>query len=72
MTSGKKPQKPSRDSAWEESRLPGQRSGEGMKDLFDLVLRDIRRRAGLPPKPKSDQPEKPDKPDQPEKPDEKA
>ena len=55
MTSGKKPQKPPRDSAWQESRLPGERSGEGVKDLFNLVLRDIRRKAGLPPKP--DKPE---------------
>jgi hypothetical protein len=44
----------SRDSHWEESRLPGERSGEGVKGLFDLVLRDIRRKAGLPPKPGKD------------------
>lgn len=50
MKSGKKPPT-SRDSKWEESRLPGERSGEGVKDLFQLVLRDIRRKAGLPPKP---------------------
>lgn len=50
MDSGKKP-KPAKDSTWQESRLPGQRSGEGVKDLFNLVLRDIRRKAGLPPKP---------------------
>jgi hypothetical protein len=57
MTPGKKPDKPPRNDAWEESRLPGQRSGEGVKDLFDLLLRDIRRRAGLAPKPKPGQPE---------------
>ena len=51
MDSGKKrkPQ-PDDDSKWQESRLPGQRSGEGLKDLFELLLRDIRRKAGLPPK----------------------
>lgn len=53
MHSGKKPEPkpdPAKDSAWQESRLPGERSGEGSKDLFNLVLRDIRRKAGLPPK----------------------
>ena len=51
MDSGNK-RKPPRDddSKWQESRLPGQRSGEGLKDLFELLLRDIRRKAGLPPK----------------------
>jgi hypothetical protein len=32
-----------------ESLLPGERSGEGSKDLFKHIQRDIRRRAGLPP-----------------------
>jgi hypothetical protein len=54
MKSGKKPDPPQRDSAWQESRLPGERSGEGVKDLFKLLQRDIRRKAGLPPKPKPD------------------
>ena len=52
-----KPEEPSKqDSKWQESRLPGQRSGEGMKDLFELLMRDIRRRAGLPPKSKDEDP----------------
>ncbi|MBC5783807.1 hypothetical protein H8N03_12695 [Ramlibacter sp. USB13] len=57
MTDGRKP-KPPRDSKWEESRLPGERSGEGLKDLFELLVRDIRRRAGLPPKSSDEKPEK--------------
>jgi len=48
MQSGQKPPPPS-DSSWDESRLPGERSGEGLKDIFKLVLRDIRRKAGLTP-----------------------
>ena len=32
-----------------ESILPGDRSGQGSKDLFQHVERDIRRRAGLLP-----------------------
>lgn len=52
MDAGKKPQPP-KDSTWQESRLPGERSGEGVQDLFQLVLRDIRRKAGLPPKPET-------------------
>lgn len=54
MQSGKKPgikPDPAKDSGFQESRLPGERSGEGSKDLFDLVVRDQRRKAGLPPKP---------------------
>jgi len=51
MKSGKKPAPPQRDSEWQESRLPGERSGEGVKDLFKLLQRDVRRKAGLPPKP---------------------
>jgi hypothetical protein len=35
-----------------ESALPGDRSGEGSKDLFKHIQRDIRRKAGLPPKKK--------------------
>lgn len=58
MASGDKPDEPHRDSTWQESRLPGQRSGEGVKDLFKLVLRDIRRKAGLAPRQKPDDPEK--------------
>jgi hypothetical protein len=37
-----------------ESRLPGERSGQGSRDLFKLIERDIRRKAGLPPKQKPD------------------
>ena len=61
VKSGKKPEPPQRDSAWEESRLPGERSGEGMKDIFKLLQRDLRRKAGLPPKqkPEPDPDEKP-------------
>ncbi len=47
MDRPKPPPRP--DPAWEESRLPGERSGEGVKDIFKLLLRDIRRKAGLPP-----------------------
>ena len=50
MTSGQKPPPPE-DPSWEESRLPGERSGEGLKDIFKLLMRDIRRKAGLPPQP---------------------
>ncbi len=32
------------------SVLPGQRSGEGAKDLFRHIEGDMRRNAGLPPK----------------------
>jgi hypothetical protein len=49
MKSGKQPPRRPDDGSWQESRLPGQRSGEGLKDIFKLVLRDIRRKAGLPP-----------------------
>ena len=48
MQSGRKPPPPP-DRSWQESRLPGERSGEGLKDIFKLLLRDIRRKAGLPP-----------------------
>jgi hypothetical protein len=37
-----------------ESLLPGERSGEGSQDLFKHIQRDIRRKAGLPSKPKKD------------------
>lgn len=50
MTAGKKPDPDKKDESWQESRLPGERSGEGVDDLFNFVLRDIRRKAGLPPK----------------------
>lgn len=33
-----------------ESLLPGERSGEGSKDLFRHIQRDIRRKAGVPVK----------------------
>jgi hypothetical protein len=50
-----KGQKPLPDADWQESRLPGDRSGEGSKDLFKLLQRDIRRKAGLlPPRKKPD------------------
>jgi len=49
-----KGQKPLPDADWQESRLPGDRSGEGSKDLFKLILRDIRRRAGWAPRKKPD------------------
>lgn len=58
MTAGKKPEPPKKDESWQESRLPGERSGEGVDDLFNFVLRDIRRKAGLPPK--QEPPEKPE------------
>lgn len=53
MKSGRKPE-PQPDPGWQESRLPGDRSGEGVKDIFKLLERDIRRKAGLPPKDKRD------------------
>ncbi|NML47049.1 hypothetical protein HHL11_25110 [Ramlibacter sp. G-1-2-2] len=61
MATDKKPEPPgdSTGSGWQESRLPGQRSGEGVKDIFKHVLRDIRRKAGLPPKDKSEKKKKP-------------
>lgn len=57
MQTGKKPEpkpEPHKDSGWQESRLPGERSGEGVQDLFDLLQRDQRRKAGLPPKQKDE------------------
>jgi hypothetical protein len=53
MKTGRKPETPP-DTGWQESRLPGDRSGEGVKDIFKHVERDIRRKAGLPPKDKRD------------------
>jgi hypothetical protein len=52
MKGGRKPDPPA-DTSWQESRLPGERSGEGVKDIWKHVERDIRRRLGLPPKDKS-------------------
>lgn len=51
-----KPQKPAPDTSkdFPESVLPGDRSGEGSKDLFKHIQRDIRRKAGLPPLRKPD------------------
>lgn len=54
MKSGRKPEPPV-DTSWQESRLPGERSGEGVKDIFKHVERDIRRRLGLPPKGKPEE-----------------
>ena len=53
MKPGRKPDTP-QDPGWQESRLPGERSGEGVKDIFKHVQRDIRRKAGLPPKDSGD------------------
>ena len=53
MKPGRKPDK-SADTGWQESRLPGDRSGEGVADIFKHVERDIRRRLGLPPKQKEE------------------
>jgi hypothetical protein len=53
MKSGRKT-KPPADTSWQESQLPGERSGEGVADLFKLMQRDLRRKAGLPPKEKPD------------------
>jgi hypothetical protein len=47
---GQKPPPP--DTEWQESRLPGERSGEGSKDLFKHIQQDIRRKAGMPPRKK--------------------
>lgn len=41
-----------------ESMLPGQRSGEGVQDLFKHIERDQRRKAGLPTRRKPE-PKKP-------------
>lgn len=47
MKDGKRPpRKPDADGG-PESVLPGQRSGEGVDDLFQHILRDERRKAGL-------------------------
>lgn len=51
MKSGSKP-KPPADTTWQESQLPGERSGEGVADLYKFMERDLRRKAGLPPKEK--------------------
>jgi len=53
MNSGRKT-KPPADTSWQESQLPGERSGEGLADLYKLMERDLRRKAGLPPKEKRD------------------
>lgn len=45
--------KPAPDSQGPESRLPGERSGHGSRELFKLIERDMRRKAGLPPKKKA-------------------
>lgn len=42
------PVKPPEPDAGPESMLPGERSGEGAKDLFKHIERDLRRKAGLP------------------------
>ena len=60
MPSRPKPPRP--PESWEESRLPGERSGEGLKDIFKLVLRDIRRKAGLAPQERQE-PQEPKEPD---------
>lgn len=41
---------PAPEAQGPESRLPGERSGQGSQELFKLIERDIRRKAGLPPK----------------------
>lgn len=55
MKTPKGPRPPPDTQGGPESILPGERSGEGSKDLFKHVQRDIRRKAGLPVKPKPDQ-----------------
>jgi hypothetical protein len=47
-------QPPPPDTEWQESLLPGERSGEGSKDLFKHMQRDMRRKAGLPGRKKPD------------------
>jgi hypothetical protein len=37
----------------QESRLPGDRTGEGCEDLFRQIEQDVRRKAGLPLKPRT-------------------
>jgi hypothetical protein len=42
----------------QDSRLPGERSGEGSADLFRQMEQDVRRKAGLPLKPREADPTK--------------
>jgi hypothetical protein len=52
----KKPPAPPDTEGGPESILPGERSGEGSKDLFKHIQRDIRRKAaGVPMKRKPDE-----------------
>jgi len=48
MTSKPDPAKRPEPDAGPESMLPGERTGEGAKDLFKHIERDQRRKAGLP------------------------
>jgi hypothetical protein len=54
MKSTKGPPPPPDTEGGPESILPGERSGEGSKDIFKHILRDIRRKAGVPTKKKPD------------------
>ncbi|HVE53117.1 MAG TPA: hypothetical protein VNB23_07000 [Ramlibacter sp.] len=57
-----KKREPPEAEDWRDSVLPGQRSGEGSKDLFEQVQKDIRRKAGLPKaKPGDSPPPDPDR-----------
>ena len=47
MTEPKRTQRKPQPDTGPESVLPGQRSGEGVDDLFQHILRDERRKAGL-------------------------
>ena len=55
------PKRPAEPESGPESIMPGERSGEGSKDLFKHILRDQQRKAGLPRRPftKPDGPAKP-------------
>ena len=57
------PKKPAEPEGGPESILPGERSGEGSKDLFKHIVRDEQRKAGLPRRPitRPDPPPKPRK-----------
>jgi hypothetical protein len=46
---------PPREAESQEPRLPGDRSGEGSGELFREIEQDVRRKAGLPPKPRESQ-----------------
>lgn len=64
MNLPKSPKHPPEHDAGPESIMPGERSGEGSRDLFRHIVRDEQRKAGVP-RPRPGKP-----PDEPAKPQE--